>query len=287
MAKIVILGASGFIGNYLYNYLSNKIDFDIITAGRSNSDVYVDFTNDCSSLIHRVVPGDFVVFLSSISSPAICEENSAMAHNVNVARTCCLIEKLTGKGVKVIFSSSDTVFGGKKSVAMDESQLMPFGIYAEMKAEVEKLFFDNELVKNVRFSYVLGPGDKYTSMLDAVAEDGKILDVFSGFERNIISLHDVVEGLFSLIKKWDEILSHNINFGGPELVSRWELTQQYTELIRPNLKSVLVHAPSNFWKSRPKTIEMNSDFLDTILNRPRLSISEYLKKWESIWENPF
>ena len=93
-----------------------------------------------------------------------------MAYKVNVKSSIDLINKLTEKETRVIFSSTDAVFGKMLTEASDHSDLNAFGQYGEMKAAVENAVLNNSLVKVIRFSYVLGLGDKYTTMLTQAAE---------------------------------------------------------------------------------------------------------------------
>jgi dTDP-4-dehydrorhamnose reductase len=279
MINIFILGSTGYIGARLLNYVKLKKDSLVFAAGRANFDVFVDLEGKVNDLVNAAKKDDIVVFFSSVSSPDICSNHPELAYKINVTATVSLINKLAEKGVKVIFSSTDVVFGKCGNVATDNSQLMPFGYYGEMKAKVENDVLDNNLVKVVRFSYVLGNGDKYTNMLKKMAAGKQELEVFEGFERNVVFVDDVIEGIYKLIIKWDSIKSSCINFVGPNLTSRFRITQLFAEQIYPTLKYKLVDAPVGFWNSRPKIIETTSEVFPIVLGRAPLSVELIVKNW--------
>ncbi|MEW6994787.1 sugar nucleotide-binding protein [Colwelliaceae bacterium MEBiC 14330] len=274
-----VLGSSGYIGKELYSYLKVKYSGAVKSAGRKDCDIYVELAEDFSELVNLVSENDIVVFLSSISSPDICKQHPELAQKVNVLSTINLIEKLTVKGVRVIFTSTDIVFGNAKKAVNDNSSLAPFGDYGEMKANVEKAVVNNKLVKVVRFSYVLGEGDKYTSMMSGVAANKEVLEVFEGFERNVVVLDDVIEGIYQLINKWDSIESAAINFSGTELISRLKITELFNKHVCLNLKYEAVEAPLGFWRARPKTIEIKSNIFPALLGREPMTLEHKLKNW--------
>lgn len=277
--RIYVLGSSGFIGGELLSYLKSEYTGVVKSAGRTGCDVYVDLAEDFSELVNTASEKDIVVFLSSISSPDICKQQPELAKKVNVTSTVNLIEILTEKGVRVIFTSTDIVFGNANKTVDDASSLVPFGDYGEMKANVERAVSENSFVKIIRFSYVLGEGDKYTTMMADLSKRGDELEVFDGFERNVVSLDDVTYGIYKLIVNWDKIESTVINFSGPELISRLRITELFNRNVCSKLKYKATEAPSGFWNARPKIIEMQSDIFSTLLGREPITIEHKLKNW--------
>jgi len=278
-STVYILGSSGFIGKSLLSHLRDQNNCKVLSAGRNSEDVYIDLSNDLSSFVEKVNNEDIVVLLASISSPDICNNDPIFAKKINVTSTETLIEKLSRKGVKTIFASTDGVFGRYDTMAYEESQLAPFGAYSAMKADVENKVKANPLVKVVRFSYVLGEGDTYTNMLSRCSTSDKPLVVFEGFERSIVALSDVVKGIENLIKNWSDFHYDVVNFCGPSLISRDYLTKCFKEYVAPELDYEVDNAPNGFWEARPKTINMQSNVFSTLLGRTPMSVEETLKNW--------
>lgn len=53
--------------------------------------------------------------------------------------------------------------------------------------------------------------------------NSKLLDVFDGFERSVVSINDVLLGIKNIILNWSQIDTRIVNFSGPDLVSRQQI----------------------------------------------------------------
>lgn len=278
MSRIFILGATGFIGRHLVSSIPSC--YEVVTIGRQNCNILFDLEKDLpEKLVVEVNKGDFFIFLSAISFPDACEKQFDLSYRVNVTNTLEVISALTKKGVRVIFSSSDVVFGNNKKPATDCSKLSPFGVYGEMKAEVELSLATNSNVKVARFSYVLGQGDKFTQMLEDSSEKGLSVDVFEGFERNVVALPDVLAGIKSIIQNWDKFDFQAINFSGPNIICRSKVVDILKKYVIIDLKYKTSKAPKSFWLSRAKTIETYSNNFELLLGRKPLTVEEFVKNW--------
>ncbi|MGF1839406.1 sugar nucleotide-binding protein [Vibrio atlanticus] len=275
--NVYIVGSSGFIGANLYDSLDvpNKLK-----VGRANSDIFLDLSsNDFDNLISVIKKDDVVVLLAAISSPDLCEKSYEESYNINVINTIKLIELLLSKGVKVLFSSSDAVFGGTEKPCLEDSEKKPFGKYGQMKSEVEECFKEDRNFFVIRFSYVLANDDKFSQLVAEHAHSIQNLDVFDGFERNVISLEDVLLCIQNIITDWDAIDTRVINLSGKELVSRQDIVTEWARKKYPNLLYSFTEAPDSFWKGRPKKINTESKYLEAILKRPSKSYKECIKEY--------
>lgn len=275
---IYVFGSSGYIGDNLARHLDSRER--VVKVGRSKSDLYFDLsTSDPETLSGLVGSGDIWVFLAAISSPDVCSKEKSYAFNVNVTRTIELINWLTSKSIKVIFSSSDAVFGKSEGISFDSDQLNPLGEYAIMKELVEYAVIDNDFVKVVRFSYVIGREDKFSKMLNKAESNGNVVQIYNGFERNIVFLDDVVKGIEGLIDKWDSFDFKAANFSGPLLVSRSKLVHALVQEIFPNLRFELSDPPAKFWESRAKSIATDCKNFTSILGRKPKGLSSLKEVW--------
>lgn len=279
MSSIYVVGASGYVGSRVVDEKEKyAMGYSIKTAGRRVGDIFVDLdSGEFSELLESVKPSDCVILLAAVSAPDLCKKEPKRARRINVEHTISLIEALVARGVRVVFSSSDVVYGrtaGKKS---DDSDLSPMGEYGEMKAEVERRFANDELVKIIRFSYIYG-GDKFTTMLENSAKNDEIVDVFSGFSRNIVSIDDVIEGIYKLAHDWTSIGEQVFNFSGPDLVSRDQMTFALTGVI-PDLKFTVSEAPDLFWVSRSKIIETGCANFTKLLGREPRTLNYSVENW--------
>lgn len=279
MSSLFLLSSSGYIGRNLSFLARRDSGAEFKSAGRSGCDYEVDLDSGrYDELLKSVKTGDFVVFLAAVSAPDICAKQPELAWRVNVRNTLSLIDKLSRKGVHIIFASSDVVFGKNTNLSSDNASLQPSSAYGEMKAEVEKAVFDNQLVKVIRFSLVVGREDKFSDMLKSAASEGKAVDIFAGFERNIVSIDDVVAGILRLIQSWDEFDEQVFNFSGPELVSREDLTAALAQVI-PGINYTVTEAPSGFWDNRERVIETGCQNFTRLLGRKPKNLEQIISEW--------
>lgn len=264
--KVFIFGASGLLGRAFLRELPDK--WDVIGVGRNNEDLFFDLNSSEPEKLKNIVSkGDFWIFLAAISSPDECENNAKFAYQLNVIQTKKLIKWLTNNGVKVIFASSDAVYGNRIEKAYENDKTCPMGEYGKHKALIEDFISNNPLVKVMRLSYVLSLDDNFSKLLKEHEKYKKKLNVFLGFKRHIVLLDDVIFGLTNLIKKWDQINFKNINFCGHMLVDRCEMVGILKERYYKKLEYVCVEAPNVFWDGRSKAIKLDCSNFKKLLGR--------------------
>ena len=264
--KVFIFGASGFLGRAFLSELPSE--WDVISVGRNNEDLFFDLNSSEPEKLKNIVSkGDFWIFLAAISSPDECENNAKFAYQLNVIKTKKLIKWLTNIGVKVIFASSDAVFGNKIEKAYDDDETCPTGEYAKHKATIENFISNNSLVKVMRLSYVLSLDDNFSKLLNEHEKYKKKLNVFLGFKRHIVLLDDVIFGLINLIKRWNHLNFKKINFCGHVLVDRCEMVGILRERHYKELEYICVEAPNAFWVGRSKVINLDCSNFKKLLGR--------------------
>ncbi len=276
--KITVLGASGFIGKKLTELLSVR-NLSFRVGARNDSLDSSHFLFDLESafdLIGKVGKDDTIIFLAAESSPDVCNTQYTYAYKINVSNTITAIESAISEGSRVIFISSDVVYGESPQVVDEKSELSPLGVYAEMKAEVERYFFGNQLVLPVRLSYVWSSFDRFSLLVQECMIKGKTLDIFEGLSRSVISIDDVTDSLICLSQQeWPSWMTV-VNFAGPECLSR----KKMAEIIRTSYPefSYTLSAPSDsFWSARPKIIKMKSKYIEGVLKRPLISYNPIIE----------
>ncbi len=219
----------------------------------------------------KISSGDTVFLTAAISSPDICDHKSEYAWSINVSGTIKFISQVIERGARVIFFSSDTVYGERQFKFNETASISPLGNYAQMKSEVECQFKDEPLFKTIRLSYVFSRDDKFTKYLMGCHQRGVVAEIFHPFYRSIIHRDDVVNGAISLARFWDDYPQRIINFGGPEVLSRVDFAQQLKEAVFTNLLYKVIEPDKEFFNNRPRTISMSSDYLSLLLGgQPRI-----------------
>ncbi len=282
MATLHIIGAKGNIGSRLVEETEGKYDIrKVVSPARSHlftvdSGYYVlNLADDLHAYnFDTLKEGDTVAFTAAISEPSVCAKQFDLAVKVNVESTGEFIQQALDRGCKVIFLSSDVVYG-RVEEEFDESQpLDPLGVYAEMKAIVEKRFIGHSRFKVLRLSYNFFKDDRFTTYLRTCASEDTLADLFDPFGRSIVHRDDTVDAIISLYNNWDVCEEGVINCGGPETLSRVEFAEILSELVVQDLITKVTTPDAKFYEDRPAIVAMRSPLLEKVLGRPARSMRD-------------
>ena len=216
--------------------------------------------------------GDVIIFAAAISEPSVVSAQFQKALAVNVESTGEFIETALGKGCKVLFLSSDAVYGDVESGFDESHPVNPKGAYAEMKAIVEKRFEGNPNFKALRLSYNFYKDDRFTTYLRQCAENGVEAEVFDPLTRAVVHRDDTVDAILNIAADWDNADGQYINCGGPEVMSRQKFTEIVKKTALPTLKFKVTAPPAKFYGDRAAFSEMYSPNLEKILGRKRHTV---------------
>jgi dTDP-4-dehydrorhamnose reductase len=273
-SKIIVIGASGYIGSRLY--ASAPTNALVLGSTSSDTDGFFRLRLDMlEGFDYKIIGPDSVVLLTAaISAPDVCAHEPALAWAVNVTGTSKFISNVISQGGRIVFFSSDTVYG-EKAIDFDEGSVCnPAGEYAKMKHAVEKRFLGNPQFKTIRLSYVFSSADKLSKYLSDCSGRDEEAEIFHPFKRAVIYREDVVEGALALARRWGEFPHSVINFGGPEVLSRIDFADCLRCFALPSLRFRITEPDSDFFKNRPRVIAMKSNILPMLLGRPARSLAE-------------
>lgn len=277
--RIIVVGATGYIGRQLIAAGSSlnirMVGLSSRIGGGGLSPVNLA---DAESFDYAAItPNDKIILCAAISSPERCAREVAYAEAVNVFGTSTFIDRAIDQGAKVVFLSSDTVYGETQYVVTEEEPCDPAGDYGRMKYAVEQRFLLNDAVKVARLSYVLSKHDKFSEYLAGCARTGARAQVFHPFNRRVVYLGDVVTGLMNLALNWSHIPHSVVNFAGPALVSRLDIAEAIKRHALPDLTFEITEPEKHFFLDRPKTIDISSARTEEVIGQPPLSIDEMIK----------
>ena len=275
--KIVIIGAHGYIGSRVLSEARKVTTILGTTSQETDSSVRLrldladQFNYEC------IQKTDVILLTAAISAPDICSREHERAWAVNVTGTSLFISKVIDKGARVIFFSSDTVYGERADEFDENAPPNPVGDYAVMKYAVESRFLGDTAFKTIRLSYIFSIEDKFTKYLCGCAERGEEAEIFHPFFRPVVHREDVVQGVIALALRWDEFPQSVINFGGPDVISRTEFAQRLTDCAFPSLLFRKIEPEPSFFANRPRVIQMRSPLLASLLGRPARSLRDAIQ----------
>lgn len=266
--KIVITGASGYIGSNLKNYFKNRnfevFSFDLNNSKGKNS-FQVDITDEKEVLSRvREVKPDIIIHTAGISNLAGCEKDKKTAQDINIIGTSNII-KAIGKvspDTKLIFFSSDYVFDGARGDYKEKDKKLPKTYYGKTKLASER-----EIAKNLknyiilRTANVYGRGGNFFNFIFDSLSQNKEIEVFDDVFYTPTYIDYLVDSLNILIEKdWKGI----IHIVGKERVSRYEFALKMAEALGKNKKLIRpVHQSENGLIASDSSL--NSDYSRSIL----------------------
>ena len=272
-----LVGATGNIGKRVVE--KGGEDINVISRFELKLDqrpLYYNF--DAKTIGGTAIKeGDVIIFAAAISEPSVVSAQFDKALAVNVESTGEFIQTALGKGCKVLFLSSDAVYGDVETGFDESHPETPKGAYAEMKAIVEKRFEKNPNFKALRLSYNFHKDDRFTKYLRQCAESGVEAEIFDPLTRAVVHRDDTVDAILSIASNWDNADGQYINCSGPEVMSRQRFTEIIKRIALPTLKYKVTSPPAKFYGDRAKFSEMHSPNIEKVLGRKRHTVEEAVK----------
>ena len=273
--KTAIVGSSGYIAGYLLKRLENVLKIDQTPEAEAHLNLA-----EAEKFDYSVLNGiDYVIFTAAVSGPDMCANEFEKCWNINVTGTEHFIKNSIAHGCKVLFFSSDAVFGdipGEIYTELSETKAQtPYG---RMKKAAEDCFKDEPNFKAIRLSYVVSKNDRFVSYCLKCIKTGEKADIFHPFYRNCITVSDVVNTVDWLINHWEDYEPQVLNVAGNELVSRVRIADELNRLYDNKLKYVITSPGEDFYKNRPKITQMKSLYLNKYGILKDESFTEKLKK---------
>ncbi|MCI8299539.1 MAG: sugar nucleotide-binding protein [Lachnospiraceae bacterium] len=264
MKNVLVVGSTGHIGKNLINYLQSRQWNVTYTSRRLENDnaVYLDLScidNFDFSFLRTV---DYVIFAAANLNAEDCDKNEKEVRKVNVSGTIRFISEALGQNKKVIYLSSDIVYGFDEHKIFDESSVpAPTSNYGRMKLEVEKYFENNKDFKSIRPSYVFSMEDKFVQYCKKCEETGAEVEIYHPYYRKFIPLFELCECIYQLIKRWEECDFHILNVCGNELISKIRIVDEINRIYKKNIYYKVIKPGAAYYKIRPAFLNITSLYL--------------------------
>ena len=248
MCRVLLTGASGFLGKELSKYLF-EMHFDVVETSREgkNNSIPCDLTirEDVAFLINSVNP-DLIVHTAAFVPKYEKDYSNKKENSLNLIMLSHLIDESLSN-IKIVFMSSMTVYGDNKESRRSESdQCFPASEYARNKLIGEQLLLNN--VKN--FIIVRIPG-----LFGKDREGGLIMNLIkSSLGNNSINLpkkpivwaamevSDAAISIVKLIKSSVSLKKQEIvNIGYDEVYSINRLIKFHNEIFDTDLECNISH----------------------------------------------
>ena len=281
--KAVVVGSEGYIASHLIQVAEQSKIFDsIYKCDRIKRDdiVYIDLEKPAEFDFSSIEQADAMIFTAAISGPDECSNRFDACWNINVTGTAVIIREALRRGMKVIFFSSDAIFGENEQIFNENSIPQAHTPYGKMKLAIEKEFENYNSFKAVRLSYVVSAKDRFVSYCSDCIQKGCVAEIFHPFYRNCITLTNVVNAVLHLITRWDNCPHKAYNIAGTELVSRIRIADEINRITNGSLHYTISKPSEDFMRNRPAITQMSGEYLYDLGILPRESFTQsFRREW--------
>ena len=247
MKKILITGASGFVGGRIVNALKDK--YALLTP--SHADLDITSANDVEHYIQANKP-DIILHLAAISNTGYCEEHPDESYLVNVVSVENLAKSAAKHDGKLVFFSSDQVYNGNLELGLLEEDVTvsPENHYGRHKllAEQRAMALCKDCVA-LRATWMYDterPGMKthnnFVLNFDKAIENGTPLRFATREFRGITWIEDVVRNIAHTF----ELPSGVYNFGAENNLNTYETALEYAHMLGCDPSTIVVADTERF-----------------------------------------
>lgn len=214
--RVVVLGASGYIGGALYEQL--RLSHVVVGTGRTrrpHPDLVALDLRDTGALRAIVRDADCVVNLAGVSDVVTAERDPALAEACNVTAVGVLVDAVRPEA-KVIHVSTDNVFDGLATYYDEDSSPRPTSVYGATKLRGEARVLERAGNVVVRIPLVYGHGPWSNSFLRRFATP--VVRAQTDVVCSPLYLGTLAEELERLMT-----LTGLVHLGGSEVMTRYVL----------------------------------------------------------------
>lgn len=254
--KILGTGLTGLVGSRIVELLNNRYSFEDISLQSG-----VDIT-DRDSVRSKITASDAQIILHFAAKTNVdeCEEekvlgNGGQAWKINVEGTQNIIDACLKSNKKIIYISTDFVFGGEKSVGeiyAETDSPSPLNWYAQTKFEGEKIVQNSDL-KNwiiIRLSYPyrarFSRPDFVRTIVKKLEDREKILMVTDHY-INPTFIDDIASAIDILIQKEQNGIFHVV---GSECITPYDASLKIAREFSLDESLITQTTRQEFFKNR-------------------------------------
>lgn len=292
--RISITGASGMLGTALVTHLSKT--HKIFATSRSKSVESKNIEWDCFDLtniallhkwLNKIKP-DVVIHCAAIVNVDLCEENADLATQLHFETTKAMANYLDCNNGRLIYISTDSVFGGEKQMAYSESDLVaPLNIYAKTKLMGEKPVqsMNNGLILRTNIiGWTKEGGTSFSEWMLKGLIDNAPLNLFYDVYFSPLNVYDLSRIIEKILKVPISGLYH---CASSDSISKYDFGKEMAKIFHLsdlNINRVSVDSVE-FKAKRPKNMALNIKKVSLALEYDFPSAIDAIKSMKHQYDN--
>jgi len=242
--KVIIVGASSFIGFHLFQRLKKIYNCvgTYFTNKRSKELIHLNIlSKDELNIFFSTHKPDIVIWVAGSKDLELCEQDEKYAYSINTQPIIELVNILDKQ--KFIFISTNYVFDGVAGNYRECDQPAPLNIYGKTNYLAEQTLLESTINYNIiRSSAVIGVGSIFYDWLTAsLRNNSRILMFDSYFTPTPIQL--LIDGIDFLINK--DKYKHIIHICGELKITRYDFAKTIQQLMNNNKSEIIRVKPNN------------------------------------------
>jgi dTDP-4-dehydrorhamnose reductase len=241
--RILVIGASGYLGQALYRYFQQNLSEKYQITGTycssmsSNNLDKLDITSfeDLEKLLTRSVP-DFIVLAAGEKNVQACEADYSRAYALNTQPVESLISIISHHKLRtrLIYFSTDYVFDGKTGQYRDTDTPNPSTNYGKTKVLAEQALLNSDIdFKILRTAAVMGEGGNFFDWLIQKLTSEKSVSMYDNVFFSPTPLTFLAEMIAATLENYDHVSQKILHVVGEKRFNRY----QFALLAKSYLKS--------------------------------------------------
>src|SRR3989338_1492969 len=229
--KILVIGAGGFTGSYLFRLLSEK--YEVIgtsTHNKSFEKLELSQFNETYKKLKKISP-DVIYLPAGITNMDYIENNPMNTRKINVLGAANIVNYCKESNCRMVFFSSDAIFDGKSGPYSENSNPNPISEYGRQKLEAENFVkkLKNSLI--IRTSSLYGWDNRNLNFISRLIGSLKSNMEFKAPTNQFYTPTYVVDLAYAALKLLEKDLAGTYNIAGPDFMSRHQIALNFCKVF--------------------------------------------------------